>query len=268
MVALAFGGDWDTKNSMVGFLRKFGAAPKQSEVKGFSHPVAPDQPFLAIGDIHGRADLLQRLEQIILSEAPGLPAVFVGDYIDRGEHSAHVIEILMSGSQTGSQPVFCLKGNHEEMCLKFLDDPERYGARWLRFGGLQTLASYGLQVAGSEPDSLMRARDDLAVAMGDAVIEWIRALPTMWRSGNVCVTHAGADPARPLDAQAESSLIWGHKDFAEKPRTDGQWVVYGHVIADRANAARGRIAVDTGAYATGRLTAAVISQGSVRFLAT
>lgn len=253
---------------MAGFFRRFGAKPKRAEVMGFTDPIAPDQPFLAIGDIHGRADLLQRLERIILDEAPGLPAVFVGDYLDRGEQSAEVIDMLMSGSGQGAQPIHCLKGNHEEMCLNFLDDPERYGERWLRFGGLQTLASYGVKVAAQDASGLKRARDDLAVAMGDAVIDWIRARPTLWRSGNICVTHAGADPARPLDAQTERALIWGHKDFAEKPRTDGQWVVYGHVITDRANAARGRIAVDTGAYATGRLTAALISPGSVRFLAT
>ncbi len=253
---------------MAGLGSIFRAKPKRSEAKGFTHPIAPDQPFLAIGDIHGRADLLERLEQIILTEAPGLPAVFVGDYVDRGENSARVIELLMSSSQSGDQPVYCLKGNHEEMCLRFLDDPARNGERWLKFGGLQTLASYGVKVSGADVSALKRARDDLALAMGDAVIDWIRARPTMWRSGNVCVTHAGADPARPLESQSDRALLWGHKDFAEKSRTDGQWIVYGHVIVDRPNAARGRIAVDTGAYATGRLTAALISADSVRFLAT
>jgi serine/threonine protein phosphatase 1 len=253
---------------MAGLRGILGMTPKPSKAKGFTHPIAPDQPFLAIGDIHGRADLLERLERILLAEAPGLPAVFVGDYVDRGENSAQVIELLMSSSETGDQPVFCLKGNHEEMCLRFLDDPERYGERWLRFGGLQTLASYGVQVGGADVSALKRARDDLALAMGDKVIEWIRSRPTMWRSGNVCVTHAGADPARPLESQSVRSLLWGHKDFTEKSRSDGQWIVYGHVITDRPSAARGRIAVDTGAYATGRLTAALISHDSVRFLTT
>lgn len=253
---------------MAAFRRILGQKSKNTEAKGFSHSIAPDTPFLAIGDVHGRADLLERLEQIILTEAPGLPAVFVGDYVDRGENSARVIELLMSSSQTGDQPVFCLKGNHEEMCLRFLDDPAAYGERWLKFGGLQTLASFGVKVVGTDPTNLQRARDDLALAMGDAVIEWLRALPTMWRSGNVCVTHAGADPGRSLEAQSDRALLWGHKDFAEKARTDGQWIVYGHVIVDRPSAARGRIAVDTGAYATGKLSAAVISADSVRFLTT
>jgi len=246
------------------FSRKGGT----DTAKGFTDPIAPDQPFLAIGDVHGRVDLVEKLERLILDQSPGLPAVFVGDYIDRGENSAQVIELLMSASEEGAQPVFCLRGNHEEMCLRFLDKPVENGARWLKYGGLQTLASYGVQMAGTDPDDLRRMRDDLALAMGDPVIEWMRRCPTHWNSGNVWVTHAGADPARPIPLQSTRNLIWGHKDFAEKPRADGQWIVYGHVIVDQPKAARGRIAIDTGAYATGRLTAAHISAGSVRFLTT
>lgn len=252
---------------MAGLKDIFSRKGKTEKASGYD-PVAPDRPFLAIGDVHGRADLLEKLERVILDQAPGLPAVFVGDYIDRGEHSAQVLELLMSASEEGAQPVYCLRGNHEDMCLRFLDDPVANGARWLKFGGLQTMASYGVGMAGTEPDALRRMRDDLAMAMGDAVIEWMRRRPAIWSSGNIHVTHAGADPSRPMRAQSDKSLIWGHKDFAEKPRTDGQWVVYGHVIVDQPKAARGRIAIDTGAYATGRLTAALISKGAVRFLST
>lgn len=255
-------------DAMASFSGIFGRKAASQPAKGFSHPVAPDQPFLAIGDVHGRVDLVEALEKIILSQAPGLPAVFVGDYIDRGENSAQVVELMMSASETGAQPVFCLKGNHEDMCLKFLDDPVQHGARWLRHGGLQTLGSYGVQMRGAEPPALQRMRDDLALAMGDTVIEWMRALPTHWHSGNVHVTHAGADPSRPISSQPDRNLIWGHRDFEKKPRTDGQWVVYGHVIADQPKAAMGRIAIDTGAYATGCLTAALIKPGKVRFLST
>lgn len=255
---------------MIGLKGKFGRKASSGSATGSVPDIAPDQPFLAVGDVHGRADLLERLERIILDQAPGLPAVFVGDYLDRGEDSAAVIELLMSASQQGAQPVFCLRGNHEEMCLRFLDSPVEHGARWLKFGGLQTLASYGVRIAGevSNPDTLRRMRDDLALAMGDPVIDWLRALPVMWRSGNIHVTHAGADPSLSMNAQPDRTLIWGHKDFAEKPRNDGQWIVYGHVIVDQPKAALGRIAVDTGAYATGRLTAALISTGAVRFLST
>ncbi|WP_246032391.1 metallophosphoesterase [Thalassobius vesicularis] len=246
----------------------FGRKSDTGDAKGFTHPIAPQQPFLAIGDVHGRVDLVEKLEQIILTNAPGLPAVFVGDYIDRGENSAQVLELMMSASEEGNQPVFCLRGNHEEMCLNFLDNPIDNGERWLKFGGLQTLSSYGVSMAGTDPMSMQRMRDALALAMGDRVIDWLRARPVHWSSGNIHVTHAGADPARPIPDQPTRNLTWGHKNFAEKARTDGQWVVYGHVIVDQPKAAMGRIAVDTGAYATGRLTAALIADGKVRFLTT
>ena len=246
----------------------FGRKNGPEKANGFSSPIAPDQPFLAIGDVHGRVDLVQHLEQLILEKAPGLPAVFVGDYLDRVEQSAEVLDLLMSASEHGPQPVHCLRGNHEDMCLKFLDHPVEYGARWLKFGGLQTLSSYGVKLIGTDDKALLKLRDALAQAMGDAAIDWLRARPVHWRSGNVHVTHAGADPARPIDQQPERNLIWGHRDFAEKTRTDGQWVVYGHVVVDKPKAARGRIAIDTGAYATGRLTAALISHGTVEFLST
>lgn len=246
----------------------FGRNTAPEKANGFPNPIAPAQPFLAIGDVHGCVDLVETLERLILDKAPGLPAVFVGDYLDRGEHSAEVISLLMSASEDGPQPVYCLRGNHEDMCLKFLDHPAEYGRRWLKFGGLQTLSSYGVKLVGTEDKALFKLRDALAQKMGDAVIDWLRARPVHWRSGNVHVTHAGADPTRPIDQQPERNLIWGHKDFSEKSRTDGQWVVYGHVIVDKPKAARGRIAIDTGAYATGRLTAALISQGNVEFLST
>lgn len=251
---------------MLGLKRIFGR--KNAEDRNGYDPVAPAQPFWAVGDIHGRVDLLEKLEKLILAQAPGLPAVFVGDYIDRGECSAQVLELLMSSSEDGAQPVFCLRGNHEDMCLRFLDDPVAHGGRWLKFGGLQTLSSYGVGGAGSEPDQLRRMRDDLALAMGDDVIEWLRHRPAIWSNGNVHVTHAGADPDRSIQAQSEKSLIWGHKQFADKSRNDGQWIVHGHVIVDQPKAALGRIAIDTGAYATGHLTAALIADGAVRFLST
>ncbi|WP_319825139.1 metallophosphoesterase [Thalassovita sp.] len=252
---------------MAGLFKLFGQK-KARQAAGFTHPVAPDQPFLAIGDVHGRADLLEQLERIILERAPGLPAVFVGDYIDRGDHSAQVLDLLMSSSEGGVQPVFCLRGNHEAMCLRFLDNPIETGPRWLRFGGLQTLASYGIKVPDTNKAALQRIRDDLAMAMGDATIDWLRARPVIWSSGNVHVTHAGADPARPMTEQLRKHLVWGHQDFDQKTRTDGQWVVHGHVIMDTPQANLGRIAIDTGAYVTGRLTAALIADGSVQFLST
>ncbi|SEQ78671.1 serine/threonine protein phosphatase 1 [Loktanella sp. DSM 29012] len=227
-------------------------------------PLNVPDPVAIIGDIHGCARLLDILLDRIATLAPQATIVCVGDYIDRGDESAAVIETLMASPQ-----ITCLAGNHEAMLLGFLDDAAAKGPRWLRNGGLQTLASYG--VAGPNADGtrpLDRVRDDLALAMGDARINWLRDLPKWMQTGNLLITHAGADPARAPQDQDDRDLMWGHRDFMAVPRSDGLWVAYGHVIQDAPSAAEGRIALDTGAYATGRLTAAGIHGDSVDFITT
>ncbi len=224
-------------------------------------PVKPDQSLFVIGDVHGRQDLLERL----LDKAGADDQIIcVGDYVDRGDHSAGVLKVLQSRPD-----VLCLKGNHEEMLLSFIKNPGSAGARWLRYGGLQTIASYG--VAGinerSKDEDLEKARDNLVEAMGQEIIDWLEQLKLWYKSGNVAIVHAAANPQMPIDQQTNSTLLWGHPEFDRTARTDGQWVVHGHTIVDQAMAEHGRISVDTGAYATGRLTAARITDGSVDFIA-
>ncbi|MEO9574266.1 MAG: metallophosphoesterase [Roseobacter sp.] len=219
---------------------------------------APESPFIAVGDIHGCVDLLERF----IGLEPAYPVICVGDYVDRGDHSAEVLNILHARPD-----IICLSGNHEEMMLDFLKDPTRLGARWLRYGGLQTLASFG--VAGvtetSSTDALVQARDQLQEAMGPDLITWMKRLPKCWQSGNMAVVHAGADPAQSIENQTDKVLHWGHPDFAKATRTDGVWIVHGHTIVGEPIATRGRIAIDTGAYATGRLTVALIEPGKTTF---
>ncbi len=223
------------------------------------NPLNVPEGLCIIGDVHGRADLLAEL----VDRIEGLGSVLlVGDYIDRGEDSAAVLDFLMDRSD-----LCCLKGNHEAMCLDFLDEPARYGARWMRSGGLQTLASFGV-AAAPDPDSFAAVRDALARAMGDDRIEWLRGLPMSRQVGNLVVTHAGADPARPIAEQSDRSLLWGNPNFGKRPRGDGLWVAHGHVIVEAPYARDGRIAVDTGAYATGRLTAAIVAGDTVEFIST
>jgi serine/threonine protein phosphatase 1 len=231
----------------------------------FDAPLAPDEPFAAIGDVHGRDDLLARLIDRIEAEAPGCRIVLVGDYIDRGERSAGVLARLASRPD-----LVCLLGNHETMCLGFLEDPVREGPRWLANGGLQTLASYGIGgvTPGSGAAALDAARDRLSDAMGNGLIDWLAARPLLWRSGNVAVVHAGADPSLPMEEQEERTLIWGHSRFSSRARSDGIWVVHGHTIQPDPSAEGGRIGIDTGAYATGQLTAALVAPGRVEFLST
>lgn len=231
----------------------------------------PETPFLAIGDIHGRADLLLQLDKLIEKNFSGWPVVFLGDYIDRGEDSCEVLNLLMSVSPEGSPSVTCLMGNHERMLLDFLDRPSQYARRWVHNGGLQTLASFGvpLRLDRLGDDTAMTStRDQLLDAMGAEMVDWLRARPLSWHSGNVWAVHAGANPTEPMEAQESGDLLWGHPKFTQGQREDGQWIVHGHTIVDLPFAQNGRISVDTGAYATGVLTAAVITGEEVSFLQT
>ncbi|GEM_PF-141009 len=231
--------------------------------------IRPDRLLYAVGDIHGRIDLLERLLPRIEADADGRAhdLVFVGDYVDRGDDSAAVLSRLQQLEDAAH--VTCLSGNHEQMLLGFLDDPAKNGRRWLRNGGLQTLASFG--VGGvhetAAPEQMEKASRALKDALGP-LQAWLRARPLSFASGNVLVVHAGVDPDRPLDAQEDKTLLWGHPKFLSSVRTDGHWVVHGHTIHDAAAAVDGRIAVDTGAYATGRLTAAAIGETELTFLDT
>ncbi len=233
---------------------------KRPDSQPLFSPVSPEVPCYLIGDIHGQSDLLGRLLDKLV---PGHPVFFVGDYVDRGEDSAGVIRMLMERTNT-----YCIKGNHEEMLLSFLDDPVKHGPRWLRYGGLQTLASYGVSgvtetCQGSELEGV---RNALYRAMGPEQVFWLRSLPLYHLNGNIAIVHAGADPRTDIHSQTARDLLWGHRDFGKVPRTDGLWVAHGHTIVDHPFAEQGIISVDTGAYATGRITVAGIGDGAAEFL--
>lgn len=245
---------------------------KRKRPATFSAPLQPGNPFFVVGDVHGRSDLLERLvTQLDSLNSPAGNLVFVGDYIDRGDNSATVLNMLHR-FQIGSpdDSLICLRGNHEQMLIDFLDAPEEHGQRWLRHGGLQTLASYrvGVPSEPQHPPEWRELRDHFRQALGAEIETWLRQLPCSWSTGNVFVCHAGADPALALDRQTDRTLLWGHADFLRTPRADGNWVVFGHLIHDQPKPEDGRIPVDTGAYATGKLTAAFIDNGHVAFIST
>ena len=229
----------------------------------WSHP-SPEAPVYVVGDIHGSADHLSRLldridRDVAAAGAEGVELVFLGDYVDRGEESAAVLRFLSGLTGSFGAQVTCIAGNHEQMLLAFLQDPLGRAKRWLRFGGVQTLASYGIAAPASleKPSAaeLLDTAGDLREAMGPAVVSWLEALPTWWRSGDLWAVHAGADPTRPMGKQEETTLLWGHESFFEVERSDGQWVCVGHQPVEQPFANRGRIAIDTGAVYGGRLTA-------------
>lgn len=224
---------------------------------------APDagREIAVVADVHGMGRAFEAMLDLLAIEAPRAQIILVGDLIDRGEETA---QVLRRAYGAGFE---VLRGNHEEMLLKFMDKPEESGS-WLRYGGLQTLASFGVGGVrdSSSAAELRAARDALRTAMGAELEGWLRGLPRMWRGGNVAVTHAGADPWCPIDAQPRQALTWGHPEFGKRARRDGLWVVHGHEIVPAPILAGGIISLDTGAYAGGGLTAVVLSGGTARFL--
>ena len=238
----------------------------------FSAPPEPEDPFYIVGDLHGRFDLLFRMITLIENDAEDLgltkpKIVFVGDYVDRGPQSDRVLALLVTLKSDPAWDITTLKGNHEEMLLNFLAAPTDTRS-WLAHGGFETLMSYGLtSVTENSPnDLLMAGARELSDLMGDEVIEFLNALELSYTSGNIFVSHAGADPARPVNDQKEKSLVWGSSKFRSRPRRDGIWVAHGHFAETEASADFGRISVDTGAYYSNTLTAARLANGEISFL--
>lgn len=259
---------------MLGRLKSlFSAKSAAPEMAPFTAPLDPDTPFYAIGDVHGCIDQLRALLHTIDNDRhtngrENAPLVLVGDFVDRGPESAAVLGHIKNLQETAPYEVICLMGNHEKMMLDFLDDPAERGPRWLGFGGIQALASYGIGGVdeNSNLDDMLEACDALERALPKGMETWLRDLPLFWQTGNVCCVHAGMNPERGPNTREPRVLLWGHRDFLSVARDDDLWILHGHTIVKQATADGGRIAIDTGAYKSGPLTAAVITKGHCDFL--
>lgn len=236
----------------------------------------PGLRVYAIGDIHGRLDLLDALLERIRADVEDLPAghrcrvVFLGDYIDRGNHSRGVLECLMA--VTEALPGFeasCLRGNHEATMLQFLDDLSA-GPGWMTYGGINTLMSYGVRAPLDVPprSRLAAVQRQLRQALPPAHLTFLRRLSPYAVFGTYLFVHAGIRPGTTLEEQREEDLIWIRHEFLRSSEDHGMIVVHGHTIAMEAESLPNRIGVDTGAYATGRLTAAVLEGEDRRFIDT
>lgn len=226
----------------------------------------------AIGDVHGERALLDRLLDRIAedraTQADGLDAVFVflGDYVDRGPDSRGVMDrIIECAASDGA--VRCLMGNHEQAMLRFLDDPMT-GGQWLSFGGLATLVSYGVEgiAEAADPANLPRLRDDLLQRLPPVHLDFMRRLEPWAVYGDYAFVHAGIQPGRPIAAQSLDDLLWIRKPFLESRAQFEKVIVHGHTIVPAPVVLSNRIAVDTGAYATGTLSAVALQADRVRIL--
>ncbi len=219
---------------------------------------AGDQTCIyAVGDIHGHAELLHeicaRIDADIRRTRPARAIeVFLGDYVDRGPDSREVIAMLDQRRRT--RKVVCLLGNHEACLLEFLVNPEML-ARWRQFGGLQTLMSYGLSPSPNPGAAERKAlAKQLIRQMPPAHLAFLRSLPITYSHGRYFFVHAGVRPGIALKQQRKEDLLWIRDDFLVSEDDFGKIVVHGHTPVQEAELLHNRINVDTGAYATGRLT--------------
>lgn len=225
----------------------------------------------AVGDIHGRADLLGAMIAEIerdLSRNPceDVVEIFLGDYVDRGPHSRDVIQMLKQDPSHDGERI-CLRGNHEDILLDFLEDPEIL-ILWLQNGGMPTLASYGIEPPAEVGASTMREMRD---RLRDAVSEdlaFLNGLGLTHVEGDYLFVHAGIRPGVPLEAQEPEDLMWIREPFLEFEGPLPFCVVHGHTPVETPLIAPFHIDIDTGAVMTGRLTCLVLEDETRRFLTT
>lgn len=237
----------------------------------------------AVGDIHGRLDLLKEILRMIERDNEARPPaqtqlVFLGDYVDRGPDSKNVIDRLLDSVPGGFETVF-LQGNHEEtmlyVALHGLHDPQVFDT-WISFGGCMTMASYGVDVellfsalsSGLSDVKRERVVEQFASALPEQHLRFLSELKTFYTVGDYFFVHAGVQPGVPLDEQTPEVCLWIRNEFLRHKGDFGKIVVHGHTPRPEPDIQSNRIGIDTGAYRTGRLTALCLEGESRRFLAT
>lgn len=233
----------------------------------------PGLRVYAIGDIHGRDDLLASLHEKIEADAKASPCesnivVYLGDYVDRGLQSKQVIDRLIGNRIAGFEHVF-LKGNHEQAMLQFLGDAA-FGKTWKYFGGLETLHSYGITelTLTDDPQAFERARLHFLEVLPEAHRHFLETLQPSAEFGGYFFAHAGVRPGISLSRQIEEDLMWIRDEFLQFDASFGKVIVHGHTPGEEVVVRRNRIGIDTGAYMTGVLTAVVLEGDEKRFIQT
>jgi serine/threonine protein phosphatase 1 len=225
----------------------------------------------AVGDVHGRLDLLRDAHARIGADlarrpCPSFRIIHLGDYIDRGPDSAGVIDRLIEVCGDGDG--VCLAGNHDVLVPAFLADPEEAGDFWLTYGGEETLASYGVDPLS--PALLNRPfrviRDAFAAALPARHRAFFDSLPFLERQGDFLFVHAGIRPGLRLERQTPRDLTFIREPFLSHEGDFGVVVVHGHTIVREPEVRPNRVGIDTGAFRTGRLTTFVVEGRETGFL--
>ena len=229
----------------------------------------------AIGDIHGRADLLSSMFDALERRAEqdtrpgGTPIViFLGDYVDRGRDSARVLDLLLEARPNGFERRY-LRGNHEQAMQAFLADPVA-NRGWVRHGGAETLAAYGVAppslTAPAEEAEWIAAAEALKAALPANHLAFLDKLERHVALGGYLFVHAGVDPGKSLDDQTDQDLYWSRARFLESKKRFSHRIVHGHTPVERPFIDARRIGVDTGAYASGVLTAVRLEGEQAEFV--
>jgi serine/threonine protein phosphatase 1 len=232
--------------------------------------IAGNSRLYVIGDIHGRLDLLLRIVEMvnrdIKSQGGDNLIVTLGDYVDRGPSSRGVLDCLISNPFAGRY--VALKGNHEVLLESFLENPA-VGVDWWRFGGLETLKSFGVKAKRRLTlNDFGRLAVQLRAALSTQQREFLGSLKTSLAVGRYFLCHAGVRPGIALELQSEDDLLWIREEFLESQCDFGKIVVHGHTPVREPQAEANRINIDTGAFSTGRLTCVVLEEDGHRFIST
>jgi serine/threonine protein phosphatase 1 len=226
----------------------------------------------AVGDIHGRLDLLDSLLKRIEADVSARGrrrtfVVFLGDLIDRGPSSAGVIERLRTWKPDGIRPIF-LAGNHEEVMLRVLAGDEGVLQGWLKFGGGECLQSYGVDIEALKQLDEPAAIEKISAAVPAAHREFLESFGDTFRFGDYLFVHAGIRPGVAAEEQHVKDLRWIREPFLSDANGHGFVVVHGHTISERVEERANRIGIDTGAYMSGNLTAIGVEDETRWYLST
>ena len=224
----------------------------------------------AVGDVHGRLDLLNALLAKIEADREQAPAlehhlVLLGDYIDRGPESAGVLDRIM-GLASSEPNLTLLKGNHEDMMLRAIDGDRNQLMLWARNGGRETVLSYGMDETDYDHADFHQLEEILPDVVPSTHIAFLRELRISRAIDGYLFVHAGIHPAVALDEQTAADQMWIRTRFLESDDDHGAMVVHGHCITDDVEIRHNRIGVDTGAYMSNRLSAVVLEGKSCRVL--
>lgn len=247
-------------------FKKFFARAVDPEPQVFALP--DGERVYAIGDIHGRRDCLDALIALIdVDNAARGKAdtklIFLGDLVDRGADSRGVIERAMHIAK--SPKTVLLMGNHEEILIRAWEGDRKAAGLFHRVGGRETLLSYGVTEAEYDACDLGDLAELVAQHIPVEHVTFMKNFIDQWRCGDYLFVHAGIRPGVPLDEQSGSDMRWIRREFLDDPRDHGLMVVHGHSITEDVEERNNRIGIDTGAFASGRLTALGI-EGTERWI--